>query len=167
MSTELKNISGDVMEKIRHDDIKMRPKFYFLAGSVSALIGLVLSILTSAFLISFLRFSIRAHGPMKEYRLEELLSRFSWWIPVGALVCLMMSIVLLRRYDFSYKYNFKIFVFGAVVAVVLAGLILDMAGFNDAMLRRGPMQGHMRQYLDGHAPQRDGAHRGMMYERGE
>ena len=69
MSKELKNISDDVMSKIRQGKITMRPKVYFVIGSIFTFAGLVLSILTSVFLIGLLRFSLRAHGPMGEYRL--------------------------------------------------------------------------------------------------
>ena len=147
MSKELKNITGAVMDRIHQGKIKMRPRVYFVIGSLLTFIGLVASMLTSVFLVGLMRFSFRSHGPMGEYRLEELLSRFSWWGPVLAILGLVIGIWLLRRYDFSYKINFKAMIFGIVVAIIVAGLVLDMTGLNDVLLRRGPMQGIMRQYF--------------------
>jgi hypothetical protein len=148
MSKELKNISDDVMSKIRQGKITMRPKVYFVIGSVFTFAGLVLSILTSVFLIGLLRFSIRAHGPMGEYRLEELLSHFSWWGPISALFGLVLGIWLLRRYDFSYKINYKILVVGFVSAIIVAGIVLDLTGLNDILFKKGPTQGIMGLYLE-------------------
>jgi hypothetical protein len=147
MSKELKNITDAVMNRIHQDKIKMRPRVYFLIGSLLTFIGLVASILTSVFLVGLMRFSFRSHGPMGEYRLAELLSRFSWWGPVLAVLGIVIGVWLLRRYDFSYKINFKVMIFGIVVAIIVAGLVLDMTGLNDVLLRRGPMQGIMRQYF--------------------
>lgn len=153
MSEELKNITESVMDKIHHDKIKMRPKVYFIIGSLLTFIGFVASILTSVFLIGLLRFFFRAHGPMREYRLEQLLSDFPWWTVGVAVLGLVIGIWLLRRYDFSYKMDFKVIIIGFVLAVIVAGWVVDLIGFNDAMLHRGPMRGMMRQYLQENALQ--------------
>ena len=66
MSKELKNITESVMGQIHQGKIRMRPKLYFIIGSIFTFIGLVLSILTTIFLISFIRFSFLARGPIKQ-----------------------------------------------------------------------------------------------------
>jgi hypothetical protein len=147
MPKELKNITESVMGKIRKGEIKMRPRSYFVAGSVLTFIGLVASVLVSVFLVGLMRFSLRAHGPMGEYRLEQLIGNFPWWAPVVAVLGLVFGIRLLRLYDFSYKANYKVVVVGFVVAVVVAGWFIDTVGLNDVLARRGPMRGMMRQYL--------------------
>ncbi|MFA5991066.1 MAG: hypothetical protein WC794_02345 [Candidatus Doudnabacteria bacterium] len=146
MPTELKNVTATVMDKIHHDKIKMRSKMYFVFGSFLAFMGLIASMLISVFLVGLLRFSLRSHGPMGEYRLEQILSNFPWWAVVVAILGLFIGAWLLRRYDFSYKFNFKLLVAGFVVAIILAGWVFDMAGLNDILFRQGPMQGIMRQY---------------------
>lgn len=148
MSKESNNIAGAVMDRIHQSKIKMRPKVYFGIGSFLAFVGLVFSIFTSIFLVSLMRFSLRTHGPMGEYRLEQLLSSFPWWTPIFAIFGLIIGIWLLRRYDFSYKINFKVIIIGIVFAIIVAGWLIDMAGLNNILLRRGLMQGMMRQYLE-------------------
>lgn len=148
MSKELKNIKQTVMEKIHHGDIKMRPKWYFVLGSLFAFLGLVASMVTSVFLFGLIRFSLRSHGPMGEYRLEQLLANFPWWTALIAVAGLGIGIWLLRRYDFSYKVNFWWVTALFIVAMVATGWILDMTGLNDTLLHRGPMQGMMRQYFE-------------------
>lgn len=135
------------MGEIHQGKIKMRPRIYFIIGSALTFIGVVLSILSIIFLISLMRFTFLARGPMGEYKTEELLSHFSWFGPIFAILGLVIGIWLLQRYDFSYKINFKVMVIGVVLAVIIAGIILDMTGVNDVISRRGPMQGMMRKYI--------------------
>lgn len=147
MSKELKKITDTVMGQIHQGKIKMRPRVYFVIGSLLTFIGLVLSILTTIFLISLMRFSFLARGPMGEYRAEELLSHFSWFGPIFAILGLVIGIWLLRRYDFSYKINFRIMVIGIVLSVIATGVVLDMTGLNDTIFHHGPRQGRVKQYL--------------------
>jgi len=147
MSKELKNITKVVMDRIHHDKIKMHSKAYFVVGSFLAFIRLVASMITSVFLVGLIRFSLRTHGPMGEYRLDQMISSFPWWMVASAILGLVIGIWLLRRYDFSYKINFKVIVVGFVVAIIVAGWIIDMTGLNDILFRQGPGQGIMRQYF--------------------
>lgn len=148
MSKELNNITNAVMSKIREGKIKTRPKIYFILGSLLAFLGLVSSIVVSVFLFGLMRFLSRAHGPMGEYRLEQLLSSFPWWAPVFAVLGLISGIWLLRRYDFSYKIDFKIIIAGFILAIISAGVLIDMTGVNDTWVRRGPMKGMMQKYIN-------------------
>lgn len=134
------------MDKIHGDKIKMKPKVYFVVGSILTFVGLVSSIVVSIFLMGLIRFSLRSHGPMGSYRLEQILSNFPWWAPILAVVGLIVGIWLLRKYDFSFKVNFKLIIVGFILAVIVGGWIVDSVGLNDALIRRGPMQRMMRQY---------------------
>jgi len=146
MSTELKNINETVMDKIHDGQLKMRPKIYFIAGSVFVFVSLVSSMIFSVFLFGLIRFSLRSHGPMGSYRLDQILSTFPWWSLFLAIVGLILGVYLIRRYSFSYKLDFKILVIGFVLAVIAAGWLVDVIGLNDIWFRHGPMRGFMRQY---------------------
>ncbi len=148
MSKELKNITESIMDQIHEDKIKMRPRIYFILGSILIFVGLVSSIVVSVFLVGLIRFSLRSHGPMASYRLDQILSSFPWWAPVLAIIGLVMGIWLLRKYDFSFKVNFKLVIVVFIVAVILGGWIVDSIGLNDTLIRRGPMKGMMRQYIE-------------------
>jgi hypothetical protein len=147
MSKELKNITDNIMDQIHKEKIKMRPKAYFILGSIITFMGLVFSIVTSVFLFGLIRFTLRAHGPMASYRFDKILSSFPLWAPALAIVGLVVGVWLLRKYDFSFKLNFKLIVAGFILAVIAGGWIIDIIGLNDALSRRGPMKGMMRQYI--------------------
>ncbi|MFA6386411.1 MAG: hypothetical protein WCW04_01405 [Candidatus Paceibacterota bacterium] len=141
MSKELKKTTEEIMSKIHKGQIKMRPRLYFVFGYIFAIIGLVFSFITSIFFVGLTRFTLRSHGPMGEYRLEQLLSTFSWWMPVLAIIGLITGIWLLRKYDFSYKINFKLLIIGLVASILIAGFVIDMTGLNDFWLHRSQGQG--------------------------
>ena len=140
-------LAENVMTRIRDGRVKMRPKWYFVAGSALAFAGIVLSVVVSVFLLSVAQFALRSHGPMGSYRLDQMLAAFPWWAPVLAIASLAGGIGLLRRYDFSYRKNFFAIAMVFVFAVVAAGWIIDATGLDDAWLKRGPMRGMMRPYM--------------------
>jgi len=147
MPEELKNIADSVMSQIRQGKLKMRPKIYFILGSVFTMAGLAAAIAVSVFLVSLIRFAFRVHGPIGQYRLDQLLSVFPWWAPVLAVVGLAVGIWLLRQYEFSYKTNFWVIIIGFIAAIVIVGWMMDLAGWDEILFRHGPMRGMMRQYF--------------------
>ena len=84
---------------------------------------------------------------MAGYRLDQLLSSFPWWAPLLAVVGLVAGIWLIRRYDFSYKINFRVVIILFIVVVITTGWFIDLMGLDNILFRRGPMQGIMRQYI--------------------
>ena len=135
------------MDNIHDKKITMRPRIYFVIGAILTFAGLVSSVVFSAFLVGLIRFSLRAHGPMGAYRMEQILASFPWWAAVLTVVGLGVGVWLVRRYDFSYKTDFKVVIAGFILSAIVGGLIIDMVGVNDMLARKGPMQGMMRQYL--------------------
>lgn len=134
------------MSKINSGEIKMRPKIYFVAGSVIMFAGLVLSIITSAFFLNLTRFIIRSQSPMKQFRLEQMIYNFPWWIPLIGLLSIILGIYLLKKYDFSYKKNFLLIILSFLIAVFAAGWIIDLLGINQMLERKGPMKRFYQKY---------------------
>lgn len=147
MSKELKNITENVMVQIHDKNIKMKPRIYFIIGSLLTFAGLISSVVVSVFLFGLIRFSLRSHGPMSNYRLDQMLSSLPWWTPVFAVSSLILGILLIRRYDLFFKINSKIFITVFILSIIVGGWIIDIVGLNDVFLRHGPMQGVMRQHI--------------------
>jgi hypothetical protein len=147
MSKKQLTITDEVMEKIHGKQIRMRPKIYYFFGSLLVLGSLIFSVVSSVFLISLTRFALKTHGPMGQIRLEQLLSSFPWWAPLLAVVGLIAGIWIMRKYDFSYKFNFPMIIVGFILAVVIAGWTIDYLNLDNIWFRQGPMRGIMRQYM--------------------
>lgn len=128
------------MSKIKSGEVKMKPRWYFIAGSSLAIIGLAGLTIASVFLTGLISFSLRPHGPMGAIRLQEMLNNFPWWAVALAVVGIGAGCFILKKYDFSYKKNFPIIVIGFMLAVIIAGWIIDEIGINEELQRRGPMR---------------------------
>lgn len=135
------------MEKVHDNKIKMKPKIYFVVGSLLTFIGLIISIIASVFLMGLVRFSLRSHGMMRGYRLDQMISSFPWWIIIFAIITLLLGIWLIRKYDFSYKINPWHMILGLIITIIIAGWVIDLIGINDTLSKRGPMRGMMRRSI--------------------
>jgi magnesium-transporting ATPase (P-type) len=146
MSKELKKITENIMDQINQGKLKMKPKSYFILGSIITLIGLVSTVIVSAFSVGLISFSLR-HGPNSQHRFDQILANFPWWTLILAILGLTLGIWLIRQYNFSYKIKPWLIIAGFVLAIIIGGYIIDITGVNDVISRRGPMKGIMRNYI--------------------
>lgn len=126
------------MSLIRKGQAKMKPKWYFVLGSLAMLGGFVGLTILSVFLISVMFFSLKTHGPMGNIRYAQLLITFPWGAIIIAAVGIWLGILLLKRYEFSYKKNFSLIVIGFVLAVFLSGWLIHYTGLDSVWIRGGP-----------------------------
>lgn len=133
-------LAAKIMSQVKTGQIVMKPKWYFVAGSLLLFSGLVSLSVGAIFLVNLTVFSLRRHGPMASWRLQLMLENFPWWVPVLAVVGIILGVNLLKKYDFSYQKNFKLIVISFVLAVFAAGLMIDKLGLNDYWIRRGRMR---------------------------
>lgn len=133
-------IKANIMTKVRANEIVMKPRWYFILGSILTMSGMIGSSLVAIFLVNMTLFLLKRHGPMGQWRLQMILSSFSWWVPILAIVGISLGIWLLKKYDFAYKKNFWLIVGGFVTSIIVAAFILESLGLNDIWSRQGPMR---------------------------
>lgn len=139
------NIEKEVMAKIAKNQITMKPKWYFIAGSLLMIVGLVGLSVVTVFLTNLTLFLLRKHGPGVG-RLQMMLETFPWWVPLLTIIGMVSGIWLLKKYDFSYKKNFLLILLAFVVSIILSGWLIDSFGFNEIWSRRGPMKRFYQQF---------------------
>ena len=110
------------------------------------IIGLAGLVIVSVFLISLFSFSLRTHGPMEDIRYQQLLASFPWWAPVIALIGIIEGVLLLKKFDFSYKKNFLMIIIIFVGSIIIAGLVIDYLGVDSLWARGGMMRGLYQKY---------------------
>ena len=140
MSKKTLDLEKQIMAKVHSGAIVMKPRWYFILGTMLMSVGLVGLSIGAIFLTNLSFFMLRQHGPMGEYRLQLMLESFSWWIPALALAGIGGGVWLLKKYDFSYKKNFGLLVLGFVLSILAAAFVIDYSGLNDTW-SRGPMRG--------------------------
>ena len=145
-----------IMEKVKSNEITMKPRWYFVAGSILTFIGFIAFTIGAVYLINLGIFLLRKHGPMGQFRLEQILNSFPWWIPLLAVVGIIGGIFFLRKYDFSYKKNLWFIVLGLVISVVIAAFVINELGLNDIFARQGPMRRFYKQLQGQNSSQQKG-----------
>lgn len=136
------------MAKVKSNQISMKPRWYFVLGSIMMVFGLVGLSIGAIFLTNLSVFLLRRHGPMGQWRLESMINSFPLWVPLMAFVAMVLGVLLLKKYDFSYKKNYWFIISVFILSIFLAALTLDYLGLNDTWARQGPMR-RFYQQIDG------------------
>ncbi len=136
------------MDQVRSKKIVMKPRWYFVLGSVLSIFGLVSFGVLATFLASLSMFLLRQHGPRGQWRLEQIIDSFPVWIPFFAIFGIIAGVNLLRQYDFSYKKNFKQIILIFISSILLSAAILDYSGLGDFWFKRGPMKNYYQQRFE-------------------
>lgn len=133
-----------VMEQIRSGNVTMRPRWYFWLGSVLSVLGLIAAGFVALLSFNILIFSLRQHGPMGQWRLEQLVASFPWWVVPLAVISLAVGVWLLRRYDFAYRRNFVAILTVMLASLVFSAWLINASGWFDQFVQQGPMRRMMR-----------------------
>jgi len=136
-----KNIKKEVLEKIKKGEIKMKPKWYFIVGSILLFLGTVFSTVSTIFIFNFILFLLRRHyGPMYQYRLNLILTNFPWWMIFVGILGVILGIKLLKEYEFSYKKNFFLIVAFYILVIFLSAYLIDLLNLNRFWYQMGPLK---------------------------
>lgn len=151
MSNDSKiNITEHVMSVIKDKQVNMKPRWYFVLGSIFMTLGLVGLATLSIFLISVVSFSVRTHGGIGSMiGYERFLTTFPFGAVLVAIIGTGFGFWLLKKYDFSYKQNFLLVIIGALVALFFAGWLVNFMGLDRLWMKRGPMRSFYHQYDGG------------------
>lgn len=143
ITTKSKNINFEekIMGKVMSKKVIMKPKMYFVLGSILSILGLIGLSIGAVFLTNITLFLFRRRGFMSHWRMEIILEEFPWWIPALALIGIIVGIWVLKKYDFSYKKNFVLIVVSFIVSIIIAAWFIDYLGLNEVWSRRGPARG--------------------------
>lgn len=156
------DIEKNIMSRVRSKTITMKPKWYFVLGSIFMIIGLISFSLIGVFLTNLTFFLTRQHGPMGQWRLEQILNSFPLWVPLIAIVGIVFGILFLKKYDFSYKKNFSLIVLGFILTIIVIAFILDISGLDNIWMMRQPMRRFQQQNYNYEGQLQNGMGRRMM-----
>lgn len=140
------------MQEIKKRQIKMRPRIYFVMGSMLLGIGLAGAVLAATFFTNFFFFKLRAHSPFGYLRmgrsgLRFFLLFFPWWPLLVAAAGILGGLALLRRYEISYKKSFFLLVIVFLTFILASGFLLHSFGFNERAARMKHLRPLYRQQM--------------------
>lgn len=149
-----KDIANKVMQEIKNRHISMRPRLFFVVGSFLLVGGLTFTFILAIFLVHLILFRLRVDAPFEFLRfgppgIPPFFMMFPWrfFLIVGFAVAL--GIYLLKKCEFSYKYNFALVTGITIIAIILTGVIVDYLEPNSRLERLPPMRGLYQERLPG------------------
>jgi len=132
-----KNLKDKVIAKIEKEQIKVKSRYIFTLGSLLSGIGLFVSSAIVMLMLQLFLFRVTHPGYGATRKLTLLLTMVPWYLPLFAIMGILVGIALLRRYDFSYKRNFALILTIIFAGLVLGAVLLNQLGINDFLSRRG------------------------------
>lgn len=147
---ERKSLADNITESIKQHKISMRPRAYFITGSVAFGIGLAATVLVTIFFVGVITFRMRVHRPFEflgagSHGYEAFIANIPWIPLLIAFVGIVVGIVLIKKYDFSYKRAFVGIVVGFVVTLIAFGFFADAIDIPERADSFGPLKPFMHQ----------------------
>jgi len=140
MTKKQKDISKNVINQIKKQHINIKPKSYFVLGSILFSLGISAVFLVSVFFLNLFIFRFRTLSyqfPLFSIHFQSRLifSNLPFYAIIISLVFLFFGIKFLKKSDMAYKFNPLLVAITTTLLILLAGFLLDQTGFNH---RLGP-----------------------------
>jgi hypothetical protein len=171
MNTPSENIKNTVLEKIRHGDVVMRPKAYFVMQVILVVTVAILALIASSFVASFAFFSVRESGELfllgfGVRGVLTFISLFPWCTLIIAGVLVFLFEWLLRHFKFTYHQPILALFFAFLALVFIGGIFITLTPFHTDLLNLAdkgelPVVGELYEHI--HMPHEDkGEFRGVI-----
>ncbi len=174
MTNHLQNsaLAQKILEKLKSDKVKMRPKIYFILKAVLIILGILVVALFVLYLLSFIVFVMRANGIWYLHSfgfpgIRASLTLLPWLLIFISVLLIFVLEVLLKRFSFAYRRPVFYSLLGIIIFAALGSFIIDRTSFHPAMFSRAqkgtfPIGGPLSREF-GMAKSRD-VHRGIVSE---
>ncbi|MEN8253018.1 MAG: hypothetical protein ABFQ62_01420 [Patescibacteria group bacterium] len=146
MKSKKLDLSQEIMKTIEKEHIKMKPHWHFVLASFLMGFSVVSLISMAMFISNLIFFRLRVHEVMQHRAPEHIFLwhflryRFPWLHFLILILLFALGVYLLKKYEFSYKQNWKLIVLGLLGALLLSGFLIDRVGVNERLQHRRPMR---------------------------
>lgn len=142
---EAKDITSRVMAEIHEQNLRMRPRLYFVIGSALLGLGSAGLVLSAVFFTNLVLFHLRIQRPFGflafgSRGFRPFLTSFPLLFLLLAVLAFFGGVKLIRKYDFSYRKGFWGTVIGLAVFVLSFGFLLDRTSLNERARQLKPLQ---------------------------
>jgi len=169
---EKPSLVNQVLEKIKSGQIKIRPKIYFILKTILIIGGVLGFGVLVIFLISFIRFHLRASGiwylPGFGFRgLGIYLKLLPWFLIFICLLLILILEILAKRFSFVWRRPIFYSLLAIILIALIGGFIIEKTPLHPNLLlqaREGrlPFAGPM--YRDFGMPSFKDVQRGVVEE---
>lgn len=135
---EVRNIAKKIKEQINKNELKMKPKAYFVIGNIVAIIGVIIFAVASTISVNMIihffrvgRFGSRLAMLPIQYKIKALMIVFPWEFLLIAIGFIILGVCLIRKFEDGYKNSITVLITLFAIIVLMTGLALDKSGFNE------------------------------------
>lgn len=135
-----KDFTKSIMERIRVEKIRIRPRYQFIIATVLIAVGILGTIISSAYFFGLSIFAFRAKGPLSNIGLLRAVGGIPWWSLLIAVLGLGVGYWLWKKSETTYKITPMIIIITMLAITFTAGIIINSLGWGDSWFRRGPIK---------------------------
>jgi len=130
-------IAGKVIKEINTKKIKIKPRWIFVFGTTLAVLGVVVSMASSAVGLYLLQFALLHPGRGADRKLDYVLSTLPWYVLPLSLVSMAVGWHLLKKFDFSYRKNRLVVTALFILGIALGVAMIPLTNLDDLLYARG------------------------------
>lgn len=136
----VKDIKNEVLDKIKKNNIKIKPKrwFHFVKFGIASLI-IILALLSVVFANYFI-YIPKKMGAFKGSGMSIYFSYVPIVLFIVIILMIILSIWLYKEFEGGYKKSFLFIFFVALIAIIIIGVILAFSGINERLERNPQMR---------------------------
>lgn len=135
-----KDMAADIMLAIKKGEVTMRPKAYFVIGSLLLGAGLAAALTIALLFLTASAFHLKNAGSIEFLRyggvgVPFFIRMFPWKPLFLAVLGIVGGLSFLKKYDVSYKKNFVHISLALVGALIVFAMVFDHVGINERLGR--------------------------------
>jgi len=135
------SISDKVLDQIKGDQVKMRPKIYFVLKTLLIVLGIFIVALFALYLVSFIVFALRASGAwyLSGFGfpgIKASIILIPWLLILMALILIIILEVLVKRFSFSYRQPILYSALAIIIFVLLGSFAIGQTGLHPNLFQR-------------------------------
>lgn len=131
----------EVLEKIRTGEVRMKPRLYFTCKIVLLVLVTFITLITSAFLISYMIFSLSIGGRMILLGfgwkgVQIFLITFPWALLLAELILLYILELLVKHFRFGYRSPVVYIIGGLFSLSIISGIFINATPIHGFLMER-------------------------------
>lgn len=139
-------IEDQIMGVIKQKKIRMRPRYFFVIGSVLITLSTAMMAILGIFGLNLIIFSIRRGGNIKSVCIEDAISNYPWWAIFVIIFGFIGSWWFYKKSGKGYKHNPSSIAVVLISTIIIGGGLLSFTNFDSVFEQRGPVRHIYKMY---------------------
>jgi len=138
---KIPEISNKVIKKIKEKRIKMRSRFSIVAEKLGLESAAIFLLLLGVFLFGLIGYLLVQSGATEFLGFGPpgfliLIHNFPYDLLIITIIIIFLAALILKRFDFSYKKNFKLIITLIITGVIIFGIALSAFNIHEKIHQR-------------------------------